>query len=51
MIRQREFNMAELEYFIDPEAHVDLKDIAKSDTLLNLNAPTPKGLTQNHCLL
>ena len=42
MIRQREFNMAELEYFIDPEAHVDLKHIEKIDTLLNL-VPDPKG--------
>lgn len=42
MIRQREFNMAELEYFIDPEAEVNLAEVARNDVLLNL-VPDPKG--------
>ena len=42
MIRQREFNMAELEYFIDPEAQVNLTEIARNDAPLNL-VPDPNG--------
>ena len=38
MIRQREFNMAELEYFIDPDAPVDLSTIIQSNDNVQLIA-------------
>ncbi|MEE3029852.1 MAG: glycine--tRNA ligase, partial [Candidatus Thermoplasmatota archaeon] len=42
MIRQREFNMAELEYFIDPDAPVDLTTVIRSSDEINL-IPDPEG--------
>ncbi len=36
MIRQREFNMAELEFFIDPEAPVHINDLMKSTIDMHL---------------
>ena len=42
MIRQREFNMAELEYFIDPDAPVDLTTVIQSPDKINL-IPDPEG--------
>ncbi len=46
MIRQREFNMAELEYFIDPDAPVDLVEVVNSFYKIQLIPDPGNGKTE-----
>ena len=45
MIRQREFNMAELEYFIDPDASIDLTSVIQSSEEISLIPDSTHGIS------